>query len=94
MEEFNRLRGYPKTFKLIDLCPGNYDLISLRKIKSKYGDSVIVKLDVEDEEKEYYLANKHGKLSDESINKINKGRYIFMYSGMIDDKYEYELGKV
>ena len=54
MDEFNSLRRYPKTLKLKDLNPGTYDMISLRKINTKFGNSVIAKLD--DEEKEYYLA--------------------------------------
>lgn len=74
MEEFNKLSKNPGTLKLKDLKPGSYPLISLRKITTKYGDSTIAKLQLKNEEypKEYYLAKKHGDLSDEAIKSINK----------------------
>ena len=59
MDEFNSLRSYPKALKLKDLNPGKYDLISLRNVSTKFGNSVITKLDDE----EYYLVKKHGELS-------------------------------
>ena len=52
MDEIKSLRKYPKTLKLKDLNHGKYDLISLRKVNTKFGDSVIVKLDYE----EHYIA--------------------------------------
>ena len=72
--------------------PGKYDLISLRKVNTKFGNFVIAKLD--GEEKEYYLAKKHGDLSIEAIDKISKGKYKSNYIGYIDGKYEYKLEHV
>lgn len=92
MEEFNSLRSDSPIFKLKDLKPGKYKLISLRKIKTKYGDSVVVKITVElNEVKEYFLKKKHGELSDKAIQEINEGGYVFYYEGLIDGKYIYTL---
>ena len=91
MDEFNRCCGYPKILKLRELTPGKYELISLRKIKTVYGDCVIAKLDVYDDEIEYFLAKKSSKLSDEALDCINKGNFVFHYIGYIDGKYQYEL---
>ena len=54
MDEFNSLRSYPESLKLKDINPVKYDLMSLRKVNTKFGNSVTAKSD--DEEKEYYLA--------------------------------------
>ena len=52
MDEFNSLGYYSKT--LSDLNLGKYNLTLLRKIQTKFGDSCIVKLEV-DAEKENFL---------------------------------------
>ena len=87
MDEIKSLRKYPKNLKLKDLNHGKYDLISLRKVNTKFGDSVIVKLDYE----RITQRKTHGELSDEAINKINKGNYKLNYIGFIDRKYGYKL---
>lgn len=55
MKKFNRVRNHPKTFEL-----------SLRKINTNYVHSVIAKIEVNDEEQEYFFSKKYGKLSDEA----------------------------
>ena len=91
MDEFNRLGNYSKTLKLKELKEGIYNLISLRKIQTKYGDACVVKLDVDDVEKEYFLKKRHGDLPERVIKKINIGNYTFHYKGLIDGEYVYEL---
>ena len=48
MDEFSNLRSYPKTLTLKTLIPGKYDLTFLRKVNTKFGNSVIVKSDNEE----------------------------------------------
>ena len=40
------------------------------------------------------ITKKHGELSDEAIDKINKGSNKFNYIGFIDRKYGYKLERV
>lgn len=57
MEAFNSLRSFSETFKLKDLEPGKYRLILLGKIETKYGNTMIARLDINDEEKTFILQN-------------------------------------
>ena len=64
-----------------------YNLISLRKYdKTKWSKATFVKIDMNDEGNECYFAKKSWKHFDESIDKINKGKYKFYFNGYIDDK--------
>ncbi|GIY72307.1 hypothetical protein CDAR_522381 [Caerostris darwini] len=88
MEAFNRLKPLV-TYRLKDLKIGEYALLSLKKIQSiKYGYIVIAKLQVEGQEKEYFLPKHKSHISDEAIDTINAGSYIFVYRGKVDGKYD------
>ena len=79
-----------KIFKLKDWNPGkNY--VVFRKIQTKFAVSYIIKLKVDDVEKEYFLKKCHGKLPQKTIKKINRGKYVFHYKCMIDGKPVYKL---
>ena len=91
MGEFNNLECYPKTLKLKDLNPGKHNLILMRKIQTKCGDSCIVKLEVNGGEKEYYLKKVIEIYLKKTIKKFNKGNCIFHYKSMIDEEYMYEF---
>ena len=81
MDEFNSHRKYPKTLKLKDLNPGKYDLTSLRKVSTKFGNFVMVKLDDE----EPWLAKKHGELSDEAIKFIKETIKLIILDSLIEN---------
>ena len=65
----------------------------MTKIQTKFGDACTAKLDINDEEKEYFLKKRHGDLPERVIKKINKGNYTFHYKGLIDGEYIYELNE-
>ena len=90
MEEFSRLRHHPETFKFKDLKSGKYNLVSLRKISTKFGYCVFVKLCVDIQEKKNLL-RKFKKFSEKLIHKINIDNYKFNYDGMNNGKYECKI---
>ena len=52
-----------------------------------------MKIDINDQEKEYFLKKRHGDLPVKVINKINRGIYTFNYKGLINGEYIYELNE-
>ncbi|GIY74293.1 hypothetical protein CEXT_131871 [Caerostris extrusa] len=49
---------------------------------------VMAKLQLERQEKEYFLPKHKLNISDEAIDTINEGSYIFVYRGKVDGKYD------
>ena len=93
MNGFNKLGICSKTLKPKVLNTGIYNLISLRKIQTKYGDAYIAKLDVDDQRQEDFLKKCHGDLPEKVIKKISRGNYTFDHKSLIDGEYIYELNE-
>lgn len=60
----------------------------MKRIQTKFGKTLIIRLEVDDEEKDFYLRKSHAnKLSDNAIKKLNADNFIFHYKDKINDVY-------
>ena len=82
MDAFKKINSFARVYKFSDITTGEYLLINLKRITTKFGDIIIARLQVDNEEMDFFLPKRFSKLTDKEIDELNKGNYYIEYKGM------------
>jgi len=83
MEAFNKLSTLSKIYKFKAIQPGRYDLVNIKKINTKFGETCVVTLTVNSKSVDVFLPKRYSKLTEKDIEQLNDGKYKIEYIGMV-----------